>query len=227
MRAALVYACVLSILATVLIGGPQFNVRWAPIGEVHAQSAAVTGANGAPTAPQGVRLIGSDNTTDHWVGTDASGNVYTWDKSNNTPHLELNIRSNNGLSTKFVSAPIDMSLMGAWKNVRVRASGNVTLFVGIEGAATSVMDSTTTAPFPLGGCDPQGLAKGAKGVMRIVTPVGCVSTDSTLVTRAALAFPLADSLTGAPFTWPYARVIVFSNAAPASNVYLDMSGGLR
>lgn len=228
MRAGLVYACVLSLFAILLVGAPRYGFEGAAVPDAYAQSPGTVGVNGAASQPYGVRLIGSDNTTDHWVGVDASGNLYTWDKSNNTPHLEVNIRANNGLKTKFVSAPIDMSLFGVWKNIAIRAIGPTTastasIYVGIEGAATSVFDSTTAFPFPLGGCNPAGTGTG----MRLVPSSATILTDSTIVARPAALLGLVDSSNGAPFTAPYARLIVQTTSTQANNVYLHIFGGLR
>ena len=40
-----------------------------------AQSPATTGNNGSPTGTGGIRVLGSDGTTDHWLNVDANGNI--------------------------------------------------------------------------------------------------------------------------------------------------------
>jgi hypothetical protein len=186
------------------------------------------GANGSPSDQHGLRLIGSDGTTDHWVLTDANGYVYVFDRATDDVRVELNIRANNGLKTTFVSAPIDLRRFGVWKNIAIRGIGPTTastasMYVGAEGSYSSAFDSTSAFPFPLGGCNPAGTGTG----MRLVPSSATVLRDSTLVARPAALIALVDSSCGAPFVAPYLRLFVQTTSTQVNSVYLHVFGGLR
>lgn len=229
-RAGLLF-CFLAVLGAFLFAAapmPQMadDILWR--GDAQAQAQATVGANGSATGVYGLRMLSSDGTTDHWVGSDLNGNVYTFDRSTDDVRLEINIRANTGLKTKFVSAPIDFRRFGVWKNVAIRAVGPTTLstasiYVGLEGAASSVMDSTSSFPFYLGSCNPAGTGSG----MRVVYSNATVLSDSTIVARPAQLIPLVDSTCGAPFVAPYGRFIVQTTSTQANNLYLHLFGGLR
>ena len=183
------------------------------------------------TGLSGWPLAGTDGSTNRIQRYDANGNAQTYDRSKDDWQVALNIRNANGLSTDFISTPIDLRKMGGEKTLYLRWSGWDTVWVRVDAMLFSIDDSTTVFPFRLANYEPppnfnQTLfppATTISGWLRIIPRTQADTTGAS--TYCAAAIPLVDSLTHTYLASPWARLWLSTGAVGStSNVFAHIGG---
>lgn len=163
---------------------------------------------------------GTDGTSSRAWRLDANGFGNVVDRTRDDWQSILNIRNNSPVSDQFESAVLDMDKLGGQPILLLKAPGESNLYVALDGMYASTADSNSVFRFRLGTSKPAQSAAQAAGTF--LTVAGSISQDST-VTTASHMIPLVDTLTGAWFAAPFARLHIWS-AGQVVGVYAHMIG---